>query len=109
MWCPAADTHHKLLNRVVSGVSYLTTDVLQSNITHRRSVAVLGILYKVKCNQMYILYGAQSVPYANEGYTLCWSHIGSASLLMNHRVDSFIESSLQEIIGYKNYALNDLG
>ena len=35
----AADTHLKLLDRVVSGDSFLTAGVFECDIAHRRSVA----------------------------------------------------------------------
>ena len=38
--CSAADTRHKLLDRVVSGDSFLTRGVFECDIAHRRSVAV---------------------------------------------------------------------
>ena len=36
-----ADTHHKLLDRVVNGACVLTGCVFEFNIAHRLSVAVL--------------------------------------------------------------------
>ena len=41
VWCSADDTHLKLLDRVVSGASFLTGGVLNCDLSHRRSVAVL--------------------------------------------------------------------
>ena len=41
VWCSAADTHLKLLDRVVSGASFLTSGEFQCDLAHRRSVAVL--------------------------------------------------------------------
>ena len=38
--CSAADTHHKLLDRLVSGASILTKGVFEYDSAHRRSVAV---------------------------------------------------------------------
>ena len=43
VWCSAADTHHKLLDRAVSGALFLIGGVFQCDIAHRRSVAVLCI------------------------------------------------------------------
>ena len=63
VWCSAADTHLKLLDRVVSGASFLTGDVFECDLAHHRSVAVLCVLYKIRCNQMHPLYGALPVPY----------------------------------------------
>ena len=45
--CSAAYTHLKLLDRVVSGSSFLTVGVFQCNIEHRRSVSVISVLYKI--------------------------------------------------------------
>ena len=63
VWCSVADTHHKLLDRVVSGASFLTRGVFECDIARRRSVAVLYVLYKIRCNQMHPLYGALYLPY----------------------------------------------
>ena len=58
VWCSAADTHRKLLDRVVSGASFLTVGVFLCDIAHRRSVVVLCMLYKIRYNPMHLLYGA---------------------------------------------------
>ena len=42
VWCSTVDTH---LDSVVSGVSFLTRAVFECDIAHRRSVAVLCMLY----------------------------------------------------------------
>ena len=44
VWCSAADTHLKLLDRAVSGDRFLTGGVFECDIAHRRSVAVLCML-----------------------------------------------------------------
>ena len=82
MWRSAADTHLKLLDRVVNGVRFLTGGVFECDIAHRRSVAVLCVLYMIRCNPMHPLMmryldrmcqcGLHAVP---------WSHIG---ILMSH-------------------------
>ena len=41
VWCSAAETHLKLLDRVVSGPCFLAGGVLNCNPPHRQSVAVL--------------------------------------------------------------------
>ena len=64
VWCPTADTHLKLLDRVVSGASFLTGGVFERDLAHLRSVAVLCMLYKIRCNPMHPRYGALHVPYA---------------------------------------------
>ena len=56
-------THLRLLDRVVSGASFLTGGVFECDLAHRRSMAVLCMLYKIRCNPMHPLYGALPVPY----------------------------------------------
>ena len=63
VWCWAVDIHLRLLDFVFSGDSFLTGGVLECNIAHRRSVAVLSKLYKIRCNPMHRLYCAIPVPY----------------------------------------------
>ena len=63
VWCSAADTHLKLLDRAVSGARFLTRGVFECDISHRRSVAVLCMLYKIKCNPVHPLNGALPGPY----------------------------------------------
>ena len=63
VWCSAADTHLKLLDRAVSGARFLTVGVFECDISHRRSVAVLCILYKISCNPMHPLNDALPGPY----------------------------------------------
>ena len=62
VWCSAADTHLKLLDRVGSGARFLTGGVSECDIAHRRSVAILCILYKIRCNLVPPLNGALPVP-----------------------------------------------
>ena len=59
----AADTHLKLLDRAVSGARFLSGGVFESDISHRRSVAVLCMLYKIRCDPVYSLNGALPGPY----------------------------------------------
>ena len=63
MWCSAADIHLKLLDRVVSGACFLAGGVLDCNLSQRRSVAVLCMLYKIRCNPKHPLCGALPVLY----------------------------------------------
>ena len=62
-WCSVADTHLKLQDRVVSSASFLTVGVFECDLAHRRSVAVLCMLYKIRCNSMHPLCGALPMPY----------------------------------------------
>ena len=64
VWCSAADTHLKLLNRAVIGALLITWGVVfECDIALRRSVAVLCMLYKIRCNLMHPLNDAQPGPY----------------------------------------------
>ena len=62
VWSSVAD-NLKLLDRVASGASFLTGGVFEFDLAHRRSVAVLCMLYKIRCPPMHPLYGALPVPY----------------------------------------------
>ena len=62
VWCSAADAHLKLLDRAVSGARFLTGDVFECEISHHRSVAVLCMLYKIRCNPVHPLNGALPGP-----------------------------------------------
>ena len=53
VWCLAANTHLKLLDCIVSCACFLAGGVLNCNLSHRRSVAVLCMLYKITCNPMH--------------------------------------------------------
>ena len=48
---------------LASGACFLAGGVLNCNISHRRSVAVLCMQYKIRCNPMHPLCGALHVPY----------------------------------------------
>ena len=63
VWCSAANTHLKLLDRRVSGARFLTLRFFECGISHRRSVAVLCMLYKIRCIPMHPLDGALPVTY----------------------------------------------
>ena len=63
MWCSAADSHHKLPDRVVRSAGSLAGFVLDCNLAHRRSVAELCMLFKIKNNPMYPMSGALPLPY----------------------------------------------
>ena len=78
VWCSAADTRRKLLDRAVSGARFLTGSVFEFDISHRRSVAVLCMLYKIRCTRCTLL----MVLYLNRMcqrwlHSVLWSHIGT--------------------------------
>ena len=50
VWCLAADSHLKLLDRAVIDALFLTGGVFGCDIAHRRSVAVLC---KIRVNPMH--------------------------------------------------------
>ena len=45
------------MDRAVSGARFLTGGVFECGISHRRSVAVLCMLYKIRCNPVHTLNG----------------------------------------------------
>ena len=55
----------KLLDCAVSGAPFLTGGVFECDIAHRRSLAVLCMLYKIRCNQMHPLNSALPGPYVS--------------------------------------------
>ena len=61
--CSAANTHLKLLDRALSGARFLTGGVFECDISHCRSVAVLGMLYKIRCNPVHHLNCALPLPH----------------------------------------------
>ena len=69
VWCSAADTHLKLLDRAVSGARFLTGGMFDCDISHRLSVAVLCILYTIRCNP--VLNGALPGPYVPVRVSRC--------------------------------------
>ena len=55
MWCLAADTRLKLLDRAVSGARFLTGDAFDCDIAHLRSVTVLCKLYMIRYKPIQLL------------------------------------------------------
>ena len=78
VWCSTADTHLKPLDRAVSGARFLSGGVFEYDIAHRRSVAVLCMLYKIRCNPVHPLNGALPGPYVPVRlHAVLSSHIGT--------------------------------
>ena len=71
VWCTAADSHLKLLDRVVRCAGFLAGGVLECNLTHRQSVAELCMLFKIKSNPVHPLSGALPFPYVPARVTHC--------------------------------------
>ena len=63
MWCSAADSHLKLLGRVVRSAGFLAGGVLECNPAHRRFVAELCMLFKIRGNPMHPLSGVLPLLY----------------------------------------------
>ena len=68
-WCSVADTHLRLQDRAVSSARFLTGGVFECDIAHRRSVAILSLLYKIGCNPVHPLNGALPGPFMPVGIT----------------------------------------
>ena len=82
VWCSAADSHLKLLDRVVRSAGFLAGGVLECNLAHRRSVADLCMLFKIKSNPMHPLSGALPLPYRLVLLVVPWLLIGTRSRLL---------------------------
>ena len=77
VWCSAADTHLKLLDRVVSGACFLYGGVLECDLAHRRSVAYFVCCTRsdvIRCTLFVVLYLGRI---CQSGlHVVLWSHIG---------------------------------
>ena len=83
VWCTAADTHLELLVRTVSGARFLNGGVFECDTAHRQSVAVLCMLYKIRCNPVHPLNGSLLDRMFQCGlHVVLWSHIGT----LRHRL-----------------------
>ena len=61
--CSAADSHVKLLDRVVRNANFLAAGVIECNLPHRRSAAVLCMFFEFKSNPMHPLSHALILSY----------------------------------------------
>ena len=61
----------KLLDRAVSGARFLTGGVFECDISHRRSVAVLCMFYKIRFNPVQPLNSVLPRPYVPARVTCC--------------------------------------
>ena len=95
VWCSAADTHLKLLDRAVSGARFLTGGVFECDISHRRSVAVLCMLYKIRCNPVHPLNGVLPGPYVPVRVT--------RGTLIAHRYMHLCTASLQNLAVQRDF------
>ena len=68
---------------------FLTGGMLYCDLAHRRSVTVLCMLYKIRCNRMHLLCGALPVPYVPMQVTrvaLVAHNILMRLLALEHRI-----------------------
>ena len=78
VWCSAANTHLKLPDRAVSGARFLTGGVFGCDISHRRSVAVLCMLYKIGVTRCTLLMVLSLDCMCQHGlHAVLWLHIGT--------------------------------
>ena len=63
VWCSAADSQLKLLDRVDRNAGFLAGGVLECNLAHCQSVAGLCMLFKIRSNPMHPQSGALPLPY----------------------------------------------
>ena len=61
MWCSAADSHLKLLDRVVRITGFLAGGVLECNLAHH-TLAEFCMLYKIMSNPLHPLCSALPLP-----------------------------------------------
>ena len=81
MWCSAADTHLKLTDAVLSDARFLTGGMLE--FAHRQYVAVLCMMYKIRCNpahHLYCVYLGRMCKCVS--HPVLWSHIGTLMSLL---------------------------
>ena len=87
VWCSAADTHLKLLDRAVSGARFLTGIMFECDIAHRRSVEVLCICCirsgVTPCTLLMVFYLDRMCQCGL--HAVLWSHI---STLMHHSLQN---------------------
>ena len=77
-----------------SGAGFLTGRVFESDIAYRRSVAVLCMLYKIRCKAMHPVNGAIPGPYVKVRVTL-GAH--------GHRSVHLCTASLQNLIVQQDF------
>ena len=74
----------KLMDREVSGARFLTGGVFECDISRRRSVAVLCMLYKIRCNPVHPLNSILPRPYVPARVT--------RGALVAHRVTASLQN-----------------
>ena len=69
VWCSAADSHLKLLDRIVTSAGFLAGGIFECDFDHRLSVAELFMVFNIKSNPMHHLSGALHLPYVTARVT----------------------------------------
>ena len=88
VWYSAADSHVKLLDGVVRNAGVLAGGVLECNLAlHRRSVAVLFMLFKIGRNPMHPLGGA----WVTKAFVVLWLLISTRLRLLAVKLLSNVE------------------
>ena len=114
VWCSAADTHLKLLDLAVSGARFLTGGVFECEIANRRSVAVLCMLYKIRCNPVHSLNGTLPGPYAPVRVIRCALvayryNYAPPRCRTSQYSNTFIALSVSHWNGHANLVFDDVG
>ena len=108
-----SDTHLELLDHLVSGDLFQTRDVLECDIAHRLSMAVLCIQYKIRCNPMHPLYVALLVPFVPVRVTrralVAYRHIQCFSSLQNLAAPQDLHSSLSVSVARSDLVFDGVG
>ena len=90
LWCGARCRYTpKITEPCGSGAWFLTAVVFECNIAHRLSVAVLCMMYTIRCNPRHSLYGALPLPCVQARLT--------RGALVAHRHAYICASSLQNL------------
>ena len=96
--CSAGDTHLKPVYYAVSNAQFLTGCVFECDIAHCRSVAVLCMLYKIRCNPVHPLNGALPGPYVpvhvTQGALVAHRYALCTASLQNLTVQQYFYSPL---------------
>ena len=99
VWCSPADTHLRLLDRIVSGARFLTGGVFECDLALRRAVALLCMLYKISCNPMHPLCGALPVPYVPVRATCTRRYRTSVDLCASSLQNPAVSPNFYSIVG----------
>ena len=97
VWCSAADTHLKLLGRVVNSASFLTVGVFECGIAHRRSVYMLYTITRCTLALYSVLRTCRAVC-ASAGYTRCFDCSFMRHLAVTHDFYSCFSISVTGVL-----------